>query len=89
MVVAYKPVKVDESGFSTIEATFEQVNAFADVTVGPAASGKDAVNYLQGKTITFTISPSGMITDPCGFNEMVKQLGEEAFGGKRQGHQRP
>ena len=60
IVVAYKPVKVDSSGFSTIEATFEQVKPSRSSLSGQQPSGKDAVNYLQGKTITFTISPSGI-----------------------------
>jgi hypothetical protein len=82
MVVAYKAVKVDESGFSTIEATFEQVKPSRTSMSAHQPSSKDAVSYLQGKTITFTLSPSGMIIDPCGLGEMAKQLGNEAFGGK-------
>ena len=82
IVVAYKPVKVDSRGFSTIEATFEQVMPSRSSLSGQQSSSKDAVSYLQGKTITFTISASGMITDPCGLYEIVKKLGEEAFGGK-------
>jgi hypothetical protein len=85
IVVAYNPVKVDSRGFSTIEATFEQVRPSRSSLSGQQLSGKDAVSYLQGKTVTFTISASGMITDPCGLNNMVKKLGEEAFGDKGAG----
>jgi hypothetical protein len=82
LVVAYKPVKVDSSGFSTIEATFEQVKPSRSSLSGQQPSSKDATSYLQGKTVTFTISPSGMITDQSGLNEMITQLGDQAFGGK-------
>jgi hypothetical protein len=89
MVVAYSPVKVDESGFSTVEATFERVSPSRTTISGRGPSEKDAVMYLQGKSIRFIISPSGTITDPCGFEAMVKQLGREAFGGKGGGVKNP
>jgi hypothetical protein len=82
IIVAYKPVKVDSRGFSTIEATFEQIKPSRSSLSGQQPSSKDATSYLQGKTVTFTISPSGMITDQTGLNEMITQLGEQAFGGK-------
>lgn len=89
MVVAFNPVKVDPDGFSTIEAKFEQVTPSRSSLSGQQPSGKDALNYLQGKTITFTIAPSGMITDRTGLDEMIKRLGEEAFGGKGKGIKDP
>jgi hypothetical protein len=82
IVVAYKPKKIDESGFSTIEATFEQVVPSRSLLSGQQPSSKDALNYLKGKTVTFAISPSGIITDQSGLNEMITQLGDQAFGGK-------
>jgi hypothetical protein len=85
IVVAYKQVKVDSDGFSVIEAAFEQVRPSRSSLSGQQPSGKDATSYLQGKTVTFTLSPSGMITDQSGLKEMITKLGEEAFGGKGKG----
>lgn len=82
MVVAYTPVKVEQSGFSTIKATFEKVKPMRTGISGQQPSSKDAVTYLEGKSFNFTISPSGLITDNAEFTETVKKLGEEAFGGK-------
>jgi hypothetical protein len=89
IVVAYKPVKVDSRGFSAIEATFEQVKPSRLSLSGQQPTSKDALNYLQGKTVTFTISPSGIVTDHSGLNEMITKLGEEAFGGKGKGIKDP
>ena len=89
IVVAYKQVKADSHGFSTIEATFEQVKPSRSSLSGQQPSGKDALNYLQGKTITFTVSPSGIVTDQSGLNETITKLGEEAFGGKGKGVKDP
>jgi hypothetical protein len=89
MVVAYKPVKVDANGFAVVEAIFEKVTPSRTSMSGHGAGIKDAVTYLQGKSFTFGISPSGFITDPCGFDEMVHKLGDEAFGGKGKGVKDP
>jgi hypothetical protein len=88
LVTAYKPVKVDENGFSTIEATFEEVKV-SRTMLSPHAATRDAVDHLKGKTVTFTMTPSGIITDYSNLDALVKRLGEEAFGGKTKGIKDP
>ena len=80
MEIVYKPVAVDPYGYSTIEATC--ISAKATRISGSAGHGRaDAVQYLEGKSFTFKITPTGKVTDYSSLANLVKELGEKAFGG--------
>jgi outer membrane murein-binding lipoprotein Lpp len=84
MTVAFKPVKVDESGFATVEAVFENVNVNRTSMTGKAG-GKDAVTFAQGKTAKFSITPSGIITEDAELRSLVENMTKEAFVGGNMG----
>jgi hypothetical protein len=74
IVVAYKPVKIDPYGLTTIEATCKSVRVAR--SKGPH---KDAVEHLAGKTFTFTVGPTGKVEDPSQLDELLKEIGKAAF----------
>jgi len=79
MVVAYRPVKVDEFGLTTIEAAIESVEVQRRSRKHKAGLSSDAVRSLEGKTFTFTVSANGKIKDYSQLEELIKKTGEQAF----------
>jgi len=86
MVVAYTPVEIDPYGLTTIKATCESVKVKRS-----KGRRKDAVESLAGKTFTFTVDPTGKIEDYSQLNELIKKIGEKAFGagGRKRGVKEP
>lgn len=79
LVVVYTPIKVDPYGLSTIKATCKSVKVRRTRSTGGRTGGKDAVEYLPGKSFTFTVGPSGKIEDYSQLDELVKEIGKKAF----------
>jgi hypothetical protein len=87
MVVAYTPVEVDPYGLTTIKATCKsaKVTRSKDATsragkpAPSAVEGNDAVEYVAGKTFTFTVGPTGKFEDYSQLNELIQQIGEKPF----------
>jgi len=86
MVVAYTPVEIEPYGLTTIKATCESVKVKRS-----KGRQKDAVESLAGKTFTFTIDPTGKIEDYSQLDELIKKIGEKAFGagGRKRGVKEP
>jgi hypothetical protein len=74
IVVAYKPVKIDPYGLTTIEATCKSVKVARSKGLH-----KDAVEHLAGKSFTFTVAPTGKIDDRTQLDELLKEIGKNAF----------
>ncbi len=81
LVIAYKPIKVDPYGLTTIEATCESVEVTRISFTGKKTTS-DAVRSLRGKTYTFEITPSGKFEDYANLQEVVRELGKKAFAQK-------
>jgi len=84
MEIVYRPIEIDPYGYSTIEATCNS----AKVTRGPRGGGRgrsDAVESVAGASFTIKITPTGEIVDYTSLENLVKELGTEAFdkGSKR------
>ncbi len=76
MVIAYKPVEPNPYGLSTISATCES----AKVTrKSSKRTPRDAVEYLEGRTFTFQVSPVGKIEDYSEIQKIVLELGEKSI----------
>lgn len=73
-VVAYTPIEVNPFGTSTIRATCEFVKVAR--SKGPS---RDAIDYLAGKSFTFTVGPTGQIEDYTELDKLLKEAGEKAF----------
>lgn len=85
LVIAYKPIKVDPYGLTTIEATCESAEVTRKSFTGKK-NKSDAVRSLRGKTYTFKITPNGKFEDYTNLQKVVEELGEKAFtqkGGKQ------
>ncbi|HBG28699.1 MAG: hypothetical protein A2Y10_12155 [Planctomycetes bacterium GWF2_41_51] len=80
MQIAYKPVKLDPLGVSTIEATCRSAKV-TRVGSGRGQDKTDAVESLVGKSFTLSISPTGKIVDYSSLEKISKELGEKAFSG--------
>ena len=78
MVVAYTPVKVEPYGLTVIEATCKSVKVTRSQS-GDRKASKDAVESLRGKSFTFTVRPNGKIEDHSQLDELIKEIGKEAF----------
>ncbi len=78
LTVAYKPVKINPYGLTTIEAAFESVQITR--RSGSKRTDRDAVQYLAGKSVRFTVDPTGKIKDYSQLEKLIQQLGEKAFG---------
>jgi len=86
MVVAYTPIQVDPYGLTTIKATCKSVKVTRSRGASGRAGRKDAVERLAGKTFTFTVSPTGKIEDYSQLEQLIQEIGKEAFRqDKRQG----
>ena len=72
--MAYKPIKVDSYGLTTIEATCKSVKVSRS-----KGSRKDAVQSLAGRTFTVTVGPTGGIEDYSQLDSLLKEIGEKAF----------
>jgi hypothetical protein len=80
MIVAYKPVKVDPFGLTTIKAKVESVKARrTSRSSKKLRDAKDAVKSFAGKSFVFTIGPNGKIADNSQLEAVIKQAGEKAF----------
>jgi hypothetical protein len=77
MDITYKALKVDPSGYSTIEATCDS----AKVT---GHGRPDAAASLTGRSFTFKVTPTGKIADDSNFVSLVKAIGAKAFTGSGQ-----
>lgn len=76
MIVAYEPVKVAPYGLTTIKALCESVKA----TRRPQKQRvTDAVKSIKGKTFGFTVDPAGNIQDSSELEELIRQIGKDAF----------
>jgi hypothetical protein len=81
MDITYKALKVEASGYSTIEATCDSVKVTGNTE---GHSRKDAVESLAGRSFTFKVTPTGKIADDSNFVLLVKALGAKAFTGEGQ-----
>lgn len=79
MVVAYTPIEVDPYGFTTIRATCKSVKVMRSSGPGGRAGRKDAVESLTGATFTFTVRPTGKIEDYLQLEQLIQEIGKEAF----------
>lgn len=79
MVVAYTPVEVDPYGPSTIKATCKSAKVTRSKSATSRAGQKDAVEYIAGKTFTFTVGPTGKIEDYSQLNALIQEIGEKPF----------
>jgi len=80
MVIAYRPVKIEPLGLTTIEARCESVKVRrSKLKKKGLYDTKDAVQSLAGKTFTLKVDPSGRIEDYSQLEELIKQAGEKAF----------
>ncbi|MCD4830269.1 MAG: hypothetical protein K8R02_00505 [Anaerohalosphaeraceae bacterium] len=84
--ISYSPTEVDLYGYSTITARCEQAKVTRTSSRVASASGKkDAAEYLQGKTFTLKITPTGEIVDHSSLLAVIKELGVEAFAKTKSG----
>ena len=74
LVMAYKPVKIEPFGLTTIKAECREAKVSSS-----NSSPKDAVEFFNGKTFTFTVDSSGKIHDYSELNDLIKQAGQKAF----------
>ncbi|MHC4206512.1 MAG: DUF6263 family protein [Planctomycetota bacterium] len=74
IIMSYTPIEVDPYGLTKIKATCESVKVAR--SKGP---GKDAVDYLTGKTFTLAVGPTGKIEDYSQLDELLKEIGKKAF----------
>lgn len=79
MVVVYTPIDIDPYGLTTIKATCESVKTTRSKSASRRVARSDAVETLPGKTFTLTVNPAGKVEDNSKLNELIKQLGQEAF----------
>lgn len=79
MIVAYTPAEVDLYGLTTIRATCKTVKATRSRRPSGRASGKDAIEYAQGKTFTFKVGPTGKMEDSSQLDKLIREMGEKAF----------
>jgi len=86
MVVAYTPVEVNPYSLTTIKATCKSVKVTRSKSPSERAGRKDAVENLTGATFTFTVGPTGKIEDYSQLEQLIQEIGKEAFReDKRQG----
>ena len=86
MVISYQPIEVDPYGLTTINATCKSVKVTRSKGPGGRADRKDAAESLAGKTFTFTVGPTGKIEDNSQLEQLIQEIGKEAFRqDKRQG----
>ncbi len=78
LVIAYKPIKVNPYGLTTIEATCESAKVTRRSFTGKKTKS-DAVRSLRGKTYTFKITPNGKFEDYANLQKVVEELGKKAF----------
>jgi len=74
MVVTYTPIEINSYGLTTIEAACKSVKATRS-----KGSGKDAAEYLTGKTYKFRVEPNGKIEDYSQLDKLLKEAGQKAF----------
>ena len=79
MVVAYSPVEIDPYGLTTVKATCESVKIKRSSSKSRRASKRDAIETLQGKTFTFTVSAAGKINDYSQLEQLIKATAKKAF----------
>ncbi len=79
MVFAYSPVEAEPYGLTTIKATCESVKTVRSARSGKGKEVKDAIEYLPGRTFTFTVEPSGKIEDYSKMDELIRDIGKKAF----------
>lgn len=80
IVMEYNPIKIDPYGLTTIEATCKSVKVTRS-----KSSQKDAVEFLAGKTFTFTVKPTGKIEDSSSLDQLLKEIGTKAFSTNARG----
>ncbi len=80
LVMAYTTVDIDSYGLATIEAKCESVKVNRKQLSGRPGRGKDAVEYLAGKTFRLKVLPSGAIEDRSQLEQLIAELGDRAFG---------
>jgi len=78
MVVTYTPIEIDPYGLTTIKATCESVQVKRTGRSARAAK-KDAVEHLPNKSFTLKINATGKIEDYSQLDELISQIGEQAF----------
>jgi hypothetical protein len=78
MVFTYTPLKVDPYGLTTIKATCESVKVNRTSRSG-RTTPRDAVEHLPGKSFTLAVNASGKIEDYTSLDELIRQIGDQAF----------
>ncbi|AQT67614.1 hypothetical protein STSP2_00762 [Anaerohalosphaera lusitana] len=81
LIMSYKPQgEINPYGLTTIEATCRSASVQRK-TLSGRTENTDAVTFLQGKTFTFKVGPTGKIEDYTDLERVVKELGAKAFAG--------
>ncbi len=81
MEIVYKAVEIDPYGYSIIEATCRNAKVVRSSTGGRSPSRPDAAETLAGKSFTLKIMPTGKIADYSSLEALLKEVGQNAFGG--------
>jgi hypothetical protein len=80
LVMAYKPIEVDQYGITVIEAKCESVKPQRNTPENKRLrNSKDPVQILRGRSFTFTVLPTGEIADYSELDSLIKEMGEKAF----------
>ena len=82
MTVSYKALETSPSGYTTVEANFENVTASRSSMSGRSDGGKDAVQLLNGKSVKFEVSPAGNLAKTEELTTLINDIVKQAFGGK-------
>ena len=76
VTMLYNPIEINPFGITTIKATCQSIQVTRNDIIQ-----KDAVDYISGKSFTFTIDSSGKIHDYSQLDELLKETGQKAFSG--------
>lgn len=87
LVIAYKPIKVDPFGLTTIEGTCKSAKV-TRTSFTSKASAPDAIEQLAGEKFIIKLSPTGKISDYSSLTQVVRKLGEKAFATNTKGNQK-
>jgi hypothetical protein len=78
MVITYTPTDVDPFGLTTLTALCQSVTVTRSSLSGRQAAS-DAMETLAGKKFTFSLTPTGEISDDTDIERIIRELGTEAF----------
>jgi hypothetical protein len=82
LVMVYTPLEVNPYGLSTIAGECKSAKVTRK-SFGGKGSGKDAVEYLVGRSFKFKLTPTGQITEYTELEDLLKEVGDKAFNPKK------